>query len=69
MDHKRCPYYEDIPVKSCNAVLEGIKVPTKREIEWFCLGGQHKVCPTYIEREKEVRDFYKRSNPPFPSSG
>lgn len=60
MDNKRCTYYEDIPVKSCNAVLEGIKVPTKRETEWFCLEGHYRDCPTYIEKEKEVRDFYKR---------
>lgn len=57
MTGKRCPYYEDIPVKSCNAVLEGIKVPTKREIEWFCLGGHYEECETYITKEKEVKEF------------
>ncbi len=57
MGQKRCPYYEENPVKSCNAVLEGIKVPTEREIRWFCTGGHYKKCPVYIDRinkDKEV---------------
>lgn len=58
MKDKQCPYYEDIPVKSCNAVLEGIKVPTIRGIEWFCLGGHYEECSTYVEKEKEVKGFY-----------
>ncbi|MBI5755651.1 MAG: hypothetical protein HZA12_01885 [Nitrospirae bacterium] len=57
MTQKRCPYYEDNPVRSCNAVNEGIKVPTKRDADWFCLGGHYEECPTYIEKEKEVRNF------------
>ena len=39
---------------------EGIKVPTKREVDWFCLGGHYEECPTYIEKEKEVRKIYNR---------
>lgn len=62
MKEKRCPYYEEIPVKSCNAVLDGIKVPTIREIEWFCLEGHYAECPTYIVKEKEVKDFYNKSS-------
>ena len=56
-----CPYFEDIPVKSCNAILEGIKVPTMREVEWFCTGGHYEECPTYLEKEKEVQKIYRDS--------
>src|SRR3990170_1305315 len=59
MENKRCSYYEDKPVKSCNAVLNGIKVPTRRETELFCLSGRYDKCPTFIEKEKEVRDTMK----------
>lgn len=62
MNDKRCLYYEEFPVKSCSAVLHGIKVPSKREIEWFCLGGHYEECLTFIEREREVKNFYKRSS-------
>lgn len=67
MKKKPCPYYEDIPVKSCNAVMEGIKVPTKREIDKFCLGS-YEECSLYvnretnIEREKEVMGIKKLKN-------
>lgn len=63
MKGKRCPYYEDLPVKSCNAVTEGIKVPTKREIERFCLG-DYDGCPIYINREKEVMGVRKGEESP-----
>jgi len=61
MDDKRCPYYEERPVRCCNAILSGIKVPTDREVEWFCLGGHYQDCPTYISREKGVNESYKTS--------
>ena len=56
MEPKRCPYYEDVPVKSCGAVLEGIKVPTEREMRWFCTGGHYKKCPVYINRIKKEKE-------------
>lgn len=52
MVRNRCPYYEDVPVKGCNAVLEGIKVPSEREINWFCLGGHYEECSIYINKER-----------------
>ncbi|MBI5746435.1 MAG: hypothetical protein HZA13_05480 [Nitrospirae bacterium] len=56
MEPERCPYYEDVPVKSCGAVLEGIKVPTEGEVKRFCKGGHYRRCPTFINRIKKEKE-------------
>lgn len=50
----RCLYFSEEPIKICKAFLEGIKMPSKKEIKEYCLSENYKNCIFYQKKEKEI---------------
>ncbi|OGL38910.1 MAG: hypothetical protein A3C43_01960 [Candidatus Schekmanbacteria bacterium RIFCSPHIGHO2_02_FULL_38_11] len=50
----KCPYYSDEPIKICKAFLEGIKMPSKKEIKEYCLSENYEKCVFFQKKEKDI---------------
>ncbi len=52
----RCQYIQKNPVLRCWAFLKGLKLPTRVELDTYCLNGvKYLGCPTYIKKEKDLQ--------------